>query len=55
MPLAGFERSDSIRGDNLRHVVTFNGKKDVASLAGRPVTLRFDMKSAELFAFAFRQ
>jgi hypothetical protein len=53
-PLAGFERSDPVRGDNLRHVVTWDGKKDVAAYVGKPVVLRFDMRSAELFAFAFR-
>ena len=54
-PLEGYERSDPITGDELRHVVAWEGKPDVAPLASKPVTIRFDMKSAELFAFAFRE
>ncbi|MBN2311033.1 MAG: hypothetical protein JXR94_18805, partial [Candidatus Hydrogenedentes bacterium] len=56
-PIPGYERSDAITGDSLRHAVTWKGKGDVAlaPLAGKPVALRFDMKDAELFAFAFRQ
>jgi len=54
-PLPGHERSDTVTGDGLRHVVTWAGKPDVASLASKPVSLHFEMKSAELFAFAFRQ
>ncbi len=54
-PIAGYERSDPIRGDHLRHVVTFGGKKDVSALAGEPIVLTFEMRTAELFAFAFRK
>ena len=54
-PLKGFENSDPITGDDLRHTVTWNGNRDVSPLAGKPITLKFEMKSAELFAFAFRK
>jgi len=54
-PLQEYERSDPVQGDNLRHVVTWNGSGNVGSLAGKPVTVRFEMKGAELFAFAFRK
>jgi len=54
-PLDAFEKSDPFRGDDLRHVVTFGGKKDVSALQGKPVVLRLYMKSAELYSFAFRK
>jgi hypothetical protein len=53
-PIPDFETSDVIRGDSLRHVVTWNGNSDVAALVGRPIVLRFEMRTAELYAFAFR-
>jgi len=53
-PIPSFEASDPIQGDSLRHVVTWSGNPDVAGLAGRPIVLRFEMKDAGLFAFAFR-
>jgi len=53
-PLDGFELSDSFAGNNLRHVVTWRGQSDVSALAGKPVMLRFEMKHADLYAFAFR-
>ena len=54
-PISGYEKSDNVKGDNLRHVVTWDGNSSVTSLAGRPVMLRFDMGNAEIFAFAFRK
>ncbi|MCP4641783.1 MAG: hypothetical protein GY851_15175 [bacterium] len=54
-PIEGFEQSEAITGDSLRHVVTWDGERDVAALAGKPVVLQFNMKNAELFAFAFRK
>jgi hypothetical protein len=52
--LAGFSLSEPIRGDDLRHTVTFSDSADVSTLVGRPVRLRFHLKDVELFAFAFR-
>jgi hypothetical protein len=52
-PLPGFS-SDPFSGDNLRHVVTFQGRSDVAHLAGKPVVLRLHLKNAEFYSFAFR-
>jgi len=47
-----------VKGDDLRHAVDFGGDSRVSSLvsswAGKPIVLRFRMKNAELFAFAFR-
>lgn len=54
-PYPGYESSEPIQGDNLRHRVRWQGNQDVSPLAGKPVMLQFDMASAELFAFAFRK
>jgi len=54
-PLPGYESSAAFSGDSLRHVVAWNENKDVSPLAGKPIVLRFEMKNAELFAFAFRK
>ena len=48
------DRSRAISGDDLRHQARWEGEADVAALAGTPVTLRFHLKKARLFAFAFR-
>jgi hypothetical protein len=50
-----FTGSDPFTGDELRHVVKFGASADVSSLAGKPVTLRFHLQSAQLFSFAFRE
>lgn len=53
-PLAGFATSDPITSDSFRATVTWKGKKDLQALAGKPVCLRFHLKQAELYSFAFR-
>ncbi len=53
--IPGFEKSDAFSGDDLRHVVQWNGSNDVSALAGKPFSLQFAMQGAELFAFAFRK
>ena len=53
-PIDRFATSDRTGGDALRHVVTFGGSSNVAPLAGKPICLRFRLKSAELYSFAFR-
>jgi hypothetical protein len=52
-PIDGFGPSQPVSGDDLRHVVPFEG--DVASLAGRPIVVRFHLKNARLYSFAFRK
>lgn len=47
--------SKPIAGDDLRHRVEWNQAVDFAKLMGQPISLRFHLRSAELFAFAFRQ
>jgi len=54
-PLPGFETSEPLSGDNLRHEVRWNGSTDLAGLIGKPVMIRFTMRKAELFSFAFRK
>jgi len=54
-PLPGWKPSAPLTGDNLRHTVSFDGKSDVASLAGQPLVLRFALQNAELYSFAFRE
>jgi hypothetical protein len=49
-----FQPSEPIVGDRLRHPVVFPWKADSSSLAGKPVCLRFHLRDAELYAFAFR-
>ena len=45
--------ANRITGNHIRKVVTWNGSRDVTSLAGKPVRLHFVMKDAKLFAFQF--
>ncbi len=53
-PLANIPLSEPIVGDHLRHVVRFRTPCDWATLAQQPLTLRFHLTKAQLFAFAFR-
>jgi hypothetical protein len=56
MPLAGFTAADCpvIIGDEIERVVAWKAGSDVASLAGKPVRLRFILADADLFSFRFR-
>ena len=55
-PLAGFTAADcpEIIGDEIERVVAWKAGSDVASLAGRPVRLRFVLADADVFSFRFR-
>jgi len=48
-------RSEPFHGDALRYKLAWEGRFHVRKLTGRPVTLRFHLKSAELYSFAFRR
>ena len=48
-------RSKTANGDDLRLRVSWENEPNLEKLAGKPVTLRFELKNAELFAFAFRR
>ena len=54
-PLEGFSQADAdeVFGDQIEGVVTWKGNRDVASLAGKPVRIRFVLKDADLYAFRF--
>jgi len=54
-PLPGYaaEDCDPISGNFVRKTVSWHGRDDLGALAGRPVRLRFVMRSAKLFAFQF--
>ena len=55
-PIAGYTLSEcpEIYGDEIEHLVTWNGQSDLSTLAGRPIRLRFVLRDADLFAFGFR-
>jgi hypothetical protein len=46
--------SDPWIGDSLRQSVTWKGQANITALAGKPVVIRFTLRNAELFSFAFR-
>ena len=54
-PLEGFSQADAdeVFGDQIEGVVTWKGQRDVSSLAGKPVRIRFVLKDADLYAFRF--
>jgi hypothetical protein len=54
-PLEGIAPSAAFTGDQLRHTVVFPGTANLSAFAGRPVCLRFKLRNAELYAFAFRE
>ena len=54
-PLDGFGPSDAFSGDDLRKPLTWKGNPSVQRLAGKPISLKFNLKNAELYSFAFRQ
>ena len=54
-PLEGVNPSQPFRGDELRHTLRWQGEDPVPGLQGRPVTLSFDLRDAELYSFAFRK
>jgi hypothetical protein len=53
-PLEGIPISKPFTGDDLRHTVQFPEPMNLGALASRPVCLRFHLRNAELYAFAFR-
>ncbi|MBN1343810.1 MAG: hypothetical protein JXQ73_14095 [Phycisphaerae bacterium] len=53
--LTGYAESDcaTIAGDHLSAKVAWRGKSAITALAGKPVRLRFGLRSAKLYAFQF--
>jgi len=54
-PLPGFTFNDSqeIIGNEIKRIVTWNGKDEVSSLSGKTVRLKFYLKDADLYSFKF--
>lgn len=55
-PIPGFTmpEADQLNGNSVRMKVSWKGRSDVSSLAGRPVRLLFRMRNAKLYAFQFK-
>ncbi len=47
-PLAGFGKSDPISTDSIRTTVTWKGQDELSQFAGKSLTLRFELRNAEL-------
>jgi len=48
--------SDPVKGDSLRTIVAWAGESHAAAkFRGKPLSLRFRMKNAELYSFGFRR
>ena len=54
--ISGFSKEDCtpIRGDSVRHVVSWKGGPNCHQLQARPIKLRFHLKTASLFSFEFQ-
>ena len=54
-PIPGFAKDecDMIYGDSLDRRVSWNGSKDVSSLAGKPVVLKFYLCEADVYSLIF--
>ena len=55
LPVQGLEPSNPFTGDSLRKELSFPGDPDLSQWAGQPVVLRFQLKNASLYSFAFRK
>ena len=55
--LDGFALSDCqpLRGDEIEQTVAWRNAPDISRLAGKPIRLRLELRSADLFSFRFRQ
>ena len=54
-PIEGFteKEADRLAGNEVRKVVTWEGKNGLSCLCGKPVRLRFVGQSVKLYAFQF--
>ncbi len=52
--IEGFGPSVAFEGDSLRHVVAWTHGSDVSKLCSKPISLKFHIRNAELYSFAFR-
>ena len=53
--IEGFTVNDctEIFGDNIEHVVKFNGNPDISKLESIPIRIRFILKDADLYSLRF--
>ena len=49
------DRCDTIRGNSVAKVITWNGSSELPEVKDQPVRLRFVMRSMKLFAFQFAE
>ena len=54
IPGFGLDQCDEIYGDDIRRPVTWEGKAELKSLAGKPIFLRFALFDADLYAVQFQ-
>jgi hypothetical protein len=54
IPLPGWTESDRFTGNTIAHPVVFGGRRNLSSLSGRAISLRFHLRDASLYSFAFR-
>ena len=54
-PIEGFSAAecDLFTGDAVRHTVTWQGNSDLSALRAEPIRLRFHLRRASLYSFAF--
>ena len=54
--LDGFsiDESDTITGDNIRHVITWQGNRDLRHFKGKTIALQFHLDRTKLYSFVFR-
>ena len=45
--------SETLFGNEISHVVSWNGESDVSEVAGKPVRLRVRLHDADLYAIRF--
>ena len=52
-PIGGLRLEDcpAQRGDSIKHTVTWKPEGNLASVAGQPVCLLFELRDADLFSF----
>ena len=53
IPKFTFVEADQLNGKSVRMAVSWEGRIDVFSLAGRPIRFPLRMRSAKLYAFQF--
>jgi hypothetical protein len=55
VPVPGFalDECPQIFGDTIDRAISWGNRRDVSTLAGKPVRLRFELKDANVYAFRF--